>query len=225
MSQLPMAIDNSYFDNGKVVVFIERLVKTATENKISKYSIVFDFLIDPRSKNNFIARTNLSFNDNSMLEVSEVTFEIFFFWGGGIIKFPASNSCECIDCRDSSINHKGIYFVQKKDVKRYVDKYNPTEIGWNKKVISINPSNYFNFGESKGLEFDHVLIYPTNNMVEWLKNHNYTLKNEARAKLYVGITRARYSVGIIVENFDDEKILERLSEKQRDKNAKYSFKK
>lgn len=77
MSQLPIAIDNSYFDNGKVVVFIERLVKTATENKISKYSIVFDFLIDPRSKNNFIARTNLSFNDNSMLEVSEVTFEKF----------------------------------------------------------------------------------------------------------------------------------------------------
>ncbi len=81
-------------------------------------------------------------------------------------------------------------------------------------------------------------------MIEWLKNHNYILKNETRAKFYVGITRARYSVALVVENInddkfknykmyviqlnqfiDDEKILERLSEKQRDKNAKYAFKK
>lgn len=68
---------NTYFDDGKVVVFIERIEKTTTINRISKYTIVFDFLIDPRSKSNFIARTNLNFKDNSMLEVSEVTFEKF----------------------------------------------------------------------------------------------------------------------------------------------------
>ena len=63
MIYFPDTIDNSYFDNGKVVVFIERLVKTATENNTSKYTIVFDFLIYPQAKNNFIARTNLNFND------------------------------------------------------------------------------------------------------------------------------------------------------------------
>ena len=42
-------------------------------------------------------------------------------------------------------------------------------------------------------------------MIEWLKNHNYILKNETRAKFYVGITRARYSVALVVENINDDK--------------------
>ena len=174
---------------------------THLEKKNDKYKngLIKDFLIEKCKSligDNIDETTlNTSHRNNS---------EICFFSSKLYPKFPASNSCECIDCRDSSINHKGIFFVQKKDVKSYVNKYNPSEIGWNKKVNSINPSNYFNFGESKGLGFNHVLIYPTNDMVEWLKNHNYALKNETRAKLYVGITRARYSVGIIVENFDDE---------------------
>lgn len=39
-------------------------------------------------------------------------------------------------------------------------------------------------------------------MKEWIRSKNFKLKNEARAKLYVAITRARKSVAIIL-NFDD----------------------
>ena len=34
-------------------------------------------------------------------------------------------------------------------------------------------------------------------MKKWIENNSTALKNEARAKLYVGITRARLSVGIV----------------------------
>ena len=77
MINLPAIVKDSYFNDGKVVVFIERLEKIITDDKVFSYTIVFDFLIDPLSKNNFIARTNLNFNDNSMLEVSNVTFRKF----------------------------------------------------------------------------------------------------------------------------------------------------
>jgi len=64
-----------------------------------------------------------------------------------------------------------------------------------------------NFGESKGLSFDRVLIYPTKDMAEWVKDNNSELKSEARAKLYVGVTRARRSAAIIVD-YDHDDVLE-----------------
>ena len=64
-----------------------------------------------------------------------------------------------------------------------------------------------NFGESKGLSFDRVLIYPTQNMVGWVKDNDFVLKNEVRAKLYVGITRARRSATIVMD-YDHKDIFE-----------------
>ena len=36
-------------------------------------------------------------------------------------------------------------------------------------------------------------------MVDWLQNNNANLTDEARAKFYVALTRARYSVGIVCD--------------------------
>lgn len=55
-------------------------------------------------------------------------------------------------------------------------------------------------GEVKGLDFHHVLIYPTKPMEKWIKDTNSELSGEARAKLYVAVTRADISTGIIVPN-------------------------
>jgi DNA helicase-2/ATP-dependent DNA helicase PcrA len=56
-----------------------------------------------------------------------------------------------------------------------------------------------NMGESKGLTFDRVLIYPTITMKNWMKNNSITLKPKTRSQFYVAITRARYSVGIVFD--------------------------
>ena len=93
--------------------------------------------------------------------------------------------------------------VKNKDVDQYLRKYNPTQLRW-KKTIKCN-ENYpvMNFGDSKGLTFDRVLIYPTQKMIGWIKDNNSELPNETRAKLYVGITRAKNSVGIVMDYKDD----------------------
>jgi len=52
----------------------------------------------------------------------------------------------------------------------------------------------FNLGESKGMTFERVIIFPTQAMCAWLINHDSELKNYARARLYVGV--ARYSFKI-----------------------------
>jgi beta-lactamase superfamily II metal-dependent hydrolase len=60
----------------EVVVFIERLEKTGKEAGRPVYTMVFDFTIDPRSKENFIRITELTFPENkSMIELSYISFE------------------------------------------------------------------------------------------------------------------------------------------------------
>ncbi|MNP09995.1 hypothetical protein D3C76_1021260 [compost metagenome] len=65
-------------------------------------------------------------------------------------------------------------------------------------------TNYYTFGKSKGLGFDRVLILPTANYVNFLTGDSSAFdeddSDEARNKLYVGITRARYSIGFVVED-------------------------
>ncbi|GAB4223491.1 MAG: hypothetical protein Tsb005_18730 [Gammaproteobacteria bacterium] len=54
----------------------------------------------------------------------------------------------------------------------------------------------YNFGISKGLEFERVLIYPPKPFVDWLRESK-NLEFSSRVKFYVAVTRAKYSVGIV----------------------------
>lgn len=47
------------------------------------------------------------------------------------------------------------------------------------------------------MEFERVLIYPTQPFQDWLKNRSSNLQPSSRAKFYFAITRAKHSVGIV----------------------------
>lgn len=96
------------------------------------------------------------------------------------------------------VEHEGVFLVYEDDVDEYLKRFSPIQLR-DKVTVKVN-SNYaaMNFGNAKGLTFDHVLIYPTNPMLEWIKDHSSPLKSESRSKFYVAITRARYSVGIVI---------------------------
>ena len=57
-----------------------------------------------------------------------------------------------------------------------------------------------NFGEAKGLTFDRVLIFPHGLGKKWLCTGELTHVEKSVAKIYVGVTRARYSLAFV---FDD----------------------
>ena len=97
-------------------------------------------------------------------------------------------------------DHNGIFFVKKQDVEKYLQQYQPLQLRDSKRTNVNENYRVMNFGESKGLSFDRVLIYPTEPILKWLKNNQSELKDTSCSKLYVAITRAKYSVGIIVEN-------------------------
>ncbi len=112
---------------------------------------------------------------------------------------PVPNECSCRKCREDVTNHEGVFLVKPSDVENYLATYNPMQLRWSSSIECNQNFQRMNFGESKGLSFDRVLIYPTAEMVKWVKDNNSKLSNETRAKFYVGITRARRSASIVLE--------------------------
>lgn len=99
-----------------------------------------------------------------------------------------------------STEHDGVFFIPTSDVDNYLSKFNPMQLRDSRKVkVNINYP-VMNFGESKGLTFERILIYPTNKMIEWIFNRETELTNQSRSKFYVAVTRAKFSVAIVYDN-------------------------
>lgn len=112
--------------------------------------------------------------------------------------YPNFKPCEY--CEQQSTGHDGVFFVSTADVANYLAKYKPMQLR-DSKSREVNPDfPVMNFGESKGLTFERVLIYPTTAMVQWMIDHEKELKNQSRSKLYVAVTRAKHSVAIVFDN-------------------------
>lgn len=122
----------------------------------------------------------------------------------------AVNSCTCSSCHESKSEHIGVFLVNPKDVDRYLSKFSPIQLRHNSKSHCNTNFPVKNLGQSKGLSFDRVLIYPTQDMIKWII-HNQPISNEStKAKLYVGLTRARLSVALVVEHKATTKLLNGL---------------
>ena len=79
-------------------------------------------------------------------------------------------------------------------------RYHPVQLRDSRLVKVDEKHRAYNFGQSKGMTCDRVLIYPTRPMVMWLKDHDIELKPTSRADLYVAVTRARFSVAFLVSD-------------------------
>ena len=120
-------------------------------------------------------------------------------------KLASATACNCPDCRQPVPVDAGLFIVRRKDLARYLKTRRPVQLRWSSAVKIASPDlPALTFGRSKGLGFDRVIIYPTKEMMDWLKNAQSPLKAETRAKLYVGLTRARHSVAVVYDPADGE---------------------
>ncbi|MCW9709028.1 UvrD-helicase domain-containing protein [Fodinibius salsisoli] len=165
---------------------------THWEKKYKKYQSgkIADFINDEcADKNVEIDRTTLSNSHRNNPEICNFANRLY-------PDFEPAKSAN-----NEETEHDGIFLVKSKDRFKYLDKYDPIQLRWsskNKKVLEKYP--VLNFGESKGQTYDRVLIYPTKSMLNWIKDPETNLKDQTKAKFYVAITRARFSVGIVCGN-------------------------
>lgn len=103
-------------------------------------------------------------------------------------------------------SHDGVFLVRPIDLAEYLRTYSPVQLRENIKTEVNEHYKSMNFGESKGLSFERVLIYPTKPILDWVANNNSELAPTSRSKLYVALTRAKYSVGIILDYLEKTEI-------------------
>lgn len=97
---------------------------------------------------------------------------------------------------ETKSDHDGVFFLRERFLNDYYAKYKPQVLRWDSRTKTIaKPMNY---GQSKGLEFDRVLLYPTTPIRDWFSRQNTELKDVSLCKLYIALTRAKSSVAILL---------------------------
>lgn len=92
--------------------------------------------------------------------------------------------------------HDGIFKIKKSDVQEYVEQYAPVVLRWDKRADTCG-LDAMNMGTSKGSTFDRVLIFPTKPMISFYQTRDFNQAGD-RAKLYVAVTRAKYSATFVM---------------------------
>lgn len=169
---------------------------TNNSRKNQKYrrSEILNFFSDNLIDGLEIQDTLLTTNHRSVQSICTLADSLF-------PHFPEANSGNT-----THNTHTGIYLVRSKDVEEYILNYPVTILRDSKRTTVSHSAPIMNFGASKGLAFERVLIYPTAPISMWLKNRTSELADTSRAKLYVAITRSRYSVAFVYDFKGDETI-------------------
>jgi Superfamily I DNA and RNA helicases len=105
--------------------------------------------------------------------------------------------CDC--CKHDDGEYQGIFCISPEQLSEYAKKYNVTQLRMDKRTRVMEHVPAINFGLSKGMTFDRAIIYPTKKIKDWILNNSITLPDQTRAKFYVAITRARYSVAFVLD--------------------------
>ena len=99
--------------------------------------------------------------------------------------------------------HDGVFYIKTNEVNKYLSLYSSDRIIQLRDKVNLstkyinNEYPVMNFGKSKGLEYDRVLIFIVDSFIKILENFGKNSHSEYRAKLYVAITRAKHSVTFV----------------------------
>ena len=93
-------------------------------------------------------------------------------------------------------NHDGIFFVQKCDIETYYMHFQPIILRYDSRT-DVGNFSAMNFGESKGLTFNRIIIFPNKQFEQFLFQKKAL---GAPQKYYVAVTRPKYSIAFVVDS-------------------------
>jgi DNA helicase II / ATP-dependent DNA helicase PcrA len=108
------------------------------------------------------------------------------------------NEPKTISKNNVSTGHDGLYLLSTQSVPAYIEQYKPQILRLDR-TTQCHGYAAMNFGESKGMTFDRVLIFPHGKGTKWLSTGSYDHVSGSVAKMYVGVTRARHSVAFVFD--------------------------
>ncbi len=96
----------------------------------------------------------------------------------------------------SLTGHDGIFQIPASQVPAYMATHGPVVLRYSVKTDTLGLPAH-NFGLVKGRSYDRVLIFPTKPMRDYIAKPDPNAVLD-RAKFYVAVTRARYSVTFVI---------------------------
>ncbi len=109
-------------------------------------------------------------------------------------------------------NGDGIIFIPKSKIDVFLmENFDCLQLRYNKNEKVREDYPVLTFGKSKGLTVENVLIYPTINMLQAIRESNFKiLEAKTKSNLYVALTRAKHKTAIVVsdeelQDFDEIK--------------------
>lgn len=108
--------------------------------------------------------------------------------------FPELPAMEC-----AASDEEGYLRILSKEesAKPPIGFLEATHLSWQAKSTPYANCLTMTMGDSKGSEFDNVVVWLTKPMAKWLSDRATELKPIARAKMYVAITRARNNLWLV----------------------------
>lgn len=105
-----------------------------------------------------------------------------------------------VSIQNDRTGHDGVFLVDETQLFLYARKFSscPTMLRLRKSEKILPDGEVLNFGASKGLTRDRVIIIAPGPVTKWLTNRTEFAPKSA-AGFYVAITRARYSVALVVK--------------------------
>lgn len=113
------------------------------------------------------------------------------------IVHPVDPIIESLENEDNP--HKGVYIISSSDVTDYYDSFRPMILRYDKRT-QCEFTEVINYGVSKGMTFERVMIYPNQPLVKLIKNGTPLKSPE---KYYVAATRAKHSVCLVIDKMKE----------------------
>lgn len=165
----------------------QKTYSTHHENKNSKYSSDIRGYMENECKD--------------LCEIDSTSLNVSHRCNSDIITLASKIYPDFVESKSDqvySVDHQGIFFIAQSDVESYLQKYKPVQLRDSKRTAINECYSFRNFGISKGLTFDRVLIFPTEKQANWVIQGALMDKEQTKSRLYVAITRAKYSVTFVL---------------------------
>lgn len=150
-----------------------------------------------------------SFRKNGLCVIDGTSMNTSYRCNDAICSLANKLYPKMLQVKSGNMDHvpfEGLFLVRPKDAESFINETGAIQLHDSIKETSVlREYPIMNFGQSKGLTMESVLIYPTKPMKNWFEGKDL-LSDTGRCRLYIGITRAKYCVGVIYDYQDDTNI-------------------
>lgn len=119
--------------------------------------------------------------------------EICDFADGLFPELPRTRSMNA-----QTTGHDGIFLLPVEHFGRYMERFVPSVLRYDART-DPHGARALNYGASKGLTFERVLILPHEPARKYIRTGNPSAAFGSREKLYVAVTRAKFSVAFLYD--------------------------